>query len=218
MKKQSKIPTIISALLLAMCYNQQVNADFFIKDVIGLCTSANITDINQLASGDHISTNSYIACAANSHAWIRSDDGTNIRLPPDSVVRLINYKNDKESENGTATLEIIKGGLNILHTLANNYDVFYKLITTAGSIDYYGGSLKLRICNSDCDAIYPVPSNAVYMISDSDDTVFRNFSGGLTLDANAYTAITNAKSLPIPTNQAMHVINHSPFLDFTDNH
>ncbi len=196
----------LPGILGVLFYSNASLASFAIQEIRGVCTIADKSQVITLSAEDNISPQHLIACNNNSTAQLIADDGTTILITPNTVINLISYSNDKETENALSTITLLQGAVKIQHQQPSNYDIFYKFVTATGSIDYYGNTLLIRQCNSDCNEIYPTPINAVYMYTDSEDTVFRNYKGGLTLDKSSYLTATSARTVPSSNHQAEIVL------------
>lgn len=105
-----------------------------------------------LQSGSVIYDGDIINTGTNSMAQVRFDDGTLIRLKPNSQFRIDEYRFDKASNSLTRVFySLLKGGFRSVTSLISGKNKrAYRVNTAMATIGIHGTDYEADICSSNC--------------------------------------------------------------------
>ena len=170
-------------------------------------TSKIISVKSEVMEGDTLRTE------IDTFARIKFNDGGEVVLRPESILKLDNYAYDaaqKGQDNFMASL--LKGGLrSVTGLLGKRNPDRFKLNTSAATIGIRGTHFGAVICNNDCANIPTVtgqaPGNGLYTDTAQGATVVTNAAGSVVVPAGSfsYTPSVNVSPQLVPPTLGIQV-------------
>ncbi|MBQ4834214.1 FecR domain-containing protein [Pseudoalteromonas sp. MMG010] len=145
--------TLFTTLCLLTCasFNAQANTPAG-KTILasGLVQATNSTsELRQLKRRDSVFDVDSITTGSNSKAQFSMTDGGLIALKENSELAISNYDFDVQTQQGGASIELLKGGLRSISGAIKKNGGDYKIKTPVGSIGIRGTHFEVQLVNGD---------------------------------------------------------------------
>ena len=139
--------------LLCVSFDSQANTTAAGKTILArgavVATDATSEQQRSLKRRDNVYGVDKITTGEKSKAQFSMSDGGLIALKENSVLNIANYEFDAATQQGSASIELIKGGLRSISGVIKKNGGSYNVKTPVGSIGIRGTHFELQLVNGD---------------------------------------------------------------------
>lgn len=216
-RTQALLTKTTPTLILLSCLTYATNAFSATEEIVAgktLLAKGNVKAINpetndsrSLKRRSKIMSVEHITTGENSKAQFSMSDGGLITLKENTEINVSHYVFDEETQKGSATLEVISGGLRSISGLIKKTGGDYQVKTPVGSIGIRGTHFAVEVSGD--DVYFGVYSGNIDIELDNDQTLSLGVSEGFAFasvsQSGAITPFTKAPeilSLGYNTSQA----------------
>ena len=216
-RTQALLTKTTPTLILLSCLTYATSAFSATEEIVAgktLLAKGNVKAINpetndsrSLKRRSKIMSVEHITTGENSKAQFSMSDGGLITLKENTEINVSHYVFDKETQKGSATLEVISGGLRSISGLIKKTGGDYQVKTPVGSIGIRGTHFAVEVSGD--DVYFGVYSGNIDIELDNDQTLSLGVSEGFAFasvsQSGAITPFTKAPeilSLGYNTSQA----------------
>lgn len=147
-REMKKYCTLVCVPLLMLLPNQAV-ADIAGKTILAKgevkATNKDTLDVRRLRRRAEIFSVDHIITGTDSKAQFSMSDGGLISLKANTEIKISDYSFDKDTKQGSATLEVVSGGLRSISGLIKKSGGDYQVKTPVGSIGIRGTHFAVEV-------------------------------------------------------------------------
>lgn len=169
------------AVCLTLLLPGNVLADSDAGNVLQVMGRATLTtpqgNIRKIKKGAKLQSSDIVSTSARSYVRLKMVDSSYIIVRPDSRMKIDEFKfNKKKPAKNRSFLSLLKGGFRAVTGLITNKKK-YRYRTPVATIGIRGTDFSVRVCNSDCYDIDPVPANGLFLYMHSKEGIIYTKAG-----------------------------------------
>jgi len=185
-----------------------------VGNVLQIMGRATITtqqgEIRKVEKGSKLQDSDMVSTSSRSYVRLKMQDSSYIMIRPDSRMKIDEFKfNKKKPAKNRSFLSLIRGGFRAVTGLIENKKK-YRYRTPVATIGIRGTDFSVRICNSDCYDIDPLPANGLFLQMHSKQSVIYTNAGEYTFSEGQYAYVASSDSPAVLLDDVPDVFDQSP--------
>jgi len=153
--------------------------------------------IRKIEKGTIINPSDMVSTSSRSYVRMKMKDDSYIMVRPDSRLTIDQFKYDKNKrEKNRGFFSLLKGGLRAISGLIKDKRK-YRYQTTVATIGIRGTEFSVRVCNSDCYDVDPLPENGLFLEVLDQEVIITTKAGDFSFTKGqfAYVASSDAPAV-----------------------
>jgi len=166
--------------------------------------------ISRVKKGTMLRSSDIVSTSARSYVRLKMEDSSYIMVRPDSRMKIDDFKfNRKKPAKSRSFFSLLKGGFRAITGLIENKKK-YRYRTAVATIGIRGTDFSVRVCNSDCYDIDPVPANGLYLQMHSKQSIIYTNAGEYNFSEGQFAYVANSDSPAVLLDDMPEVFEQSP--------
>ncbi len=161
--------------------------------VVGRATVTSIDGrIKKITKGTRLKSTDMISTSSRSYVRMKMEDNSYVMVRPDSRLSIDHFKYNKDRDaDNKSVFSLLKGGFRAVTGLIKDKRK-YRYNTGVATLGIRGTDFSVRVCNSDCYDVDPLPKNGLFLEVHDKEVIITTKAGDFSFTQGQFAYVANS--------------------------